>query len=230
MGDCGTLKNYLWGRARVPTPGDRLHARVPRRDAGGLAGHPPRPLEVACLRSRRMAPSGTRGAPIRLGLFYAALYITTGVYSPYIAVWFRAGGPFGRGDRGDPGRAAPGEGGDRAAAGGLGRIGSGFGGRRFSSWRGRRPCCSRPWRAFEGSGRGWGSGSHRRPCLAPARPLADVIVLRRAAQFGFPYAFSRGIGSAAYIVGNVGAGRFACAVWRLGGRDLDHSRRCRRRP
>jgi PPP family 3-phenylpropionic acid transporter len=37
-------------------------------------------------------------------------------------------------------------------------------------------------------------------------PLTDVIVLRRAARDGFPYAFPRGIGSAAYIVGNIGAG------------------------
>jgi PPP family 3-phenylpropionic acid transporter len=37
-------------------------------------------------------------------------------------------------------------------------------------------------------------------------PLADVIALKRAARDGFPYAFARGIGSAAYIVANVGAG------------------------
>jgi PPP family 3-phenylpropionic acid transporter len=36
--------------------------------------------------------------------------------------------------------------------------------------------------------------------------LTDVIVLRRAARDGFNYGWPRGIGSAAFIVGNVGAG------------------------
>jgi PPP family 3-phenylpropionic acid transporter len=37
-------------------------------------------------------------------------------------------------------------------------------------------------------------------------PLGDVIVLRRAARYGFAYAVPRGVGSAAYIVANVGGG------------------------
>jgi PPP family 3-phenylpropionic acid transporter len=37
-------------------------------------------------------------------------------------------------------------------------------------------------------------------------PLVDVVALRRAAREGFNYGWPRGIGSAAFIVGNVGAG------------------------
>ena len=41
---------------------------------------------------------------------------------------------------------------------------------------------------------------------AALSPLADVIALRRAAQDGFAYGLPRGIGSVAYIAGNVGMG------------------------
>lgn len=144
-------------------------------------------------------------APIRLGLFYAALFIASGVYSPYISVWFKAGGLSG----GEIGailalpllaRAATGPllaiWADRfqlrrtpilimaaAAAvlfGAMLRVG-GF-------W---------PWLTL------WFAAS---TLFSACSPLADVIVLRRAARDGFPYAFSRGIGSAAYVVGNIAGG------------------------
>ena len=39
--------------------------------------------------------------------------------------------------------------------------------------------------------------------LGVCSPLADVITLRRARTEGFNYGWPRGIGSAAYILGNV---------------------------
>lgn len=42
--------------------------------------------------------------------------------------------------------------------------------------------------------------------IAAMSPLTDIIALRRGRQDGFPYAFPRGIGSAAYVIGNVGGG------------------------
>lgn len=42
--------------------------------------------------------------------------------------------------------------------------------------------------------------------LTTVSPLTDVLALRRAARERFNYGWPRGIGSAAYIVGNVGAG------------------------
>lgn len=43
-------------------------------------------------------------------------------------------------------------------------------------------------------------------------PLADVIVMRSAAQEGFTYARPRSVGSAAYIVGNVAGGALIAAL------------------
>jgi len=144
-------------------------------------------------------------APLKLGLFYAALYIATGVYSPYISVWLKSGGLSG----GEIGtilalpllaRAATGPllaiWADRfklrrtailimaAAATGLFGAMLAVGG----FW---------PWLCL------WFLAS---TLFGACAPLTDVIVLRRAARDGFPYAFSRGIGSAAYVIGNVGAG------------------------
>ena len=42
--------------------------------------------------------------------------------------------------------------------------------------------------------------------VSACSPLVDVIVLRRAACDGFAYATARGLGSAAYVVGNIAAG------------------------
>jgi len=145
------------------------------------------------------------GAPVQLGLFYAALYVTTGVYSPYMAVWLRAGGLSGA-QIGTilalPLLA-------RAATGPLLAIWA-------DRFRLRRTAILImaaisallfaamlavggywPWLVL------WFLAS---TLFSACSPLADVIVLRRAARDGFPYAFSRGIGSSAYIVGNVGAG------------------------
>jgi PPP family 3-phenylpropionic acid transporter len=147
----------------------------------------------------------TASGPVRLGLFYAALYITTGVYSPYISVWLKAGGLSGA-EIGTilalPLLA-------RAATGPLLAIWAD----RFKLRRTAILIMAAaaavlfgamltvggywPWLIL------WFFAS---TLFGACAPLTDVIVLRRAAREGFPYAFPRGIGSAAYIVGNVGAG------------------------
>jgi len=144
-------------------------------------------------------------APVRLGLFYAALYITTGAYAPYMAVWLKAGGLSGA------------EIGTILALPLLARAATGP---LLAIWADRfklrrtailvlAAASAVLFAAMLAVGGYW-------PWLilwflastlfSACSPLADVIVLRRAAQDGFPYAFSRGIGSTAYIVGNIGAG------------------------
>ncbi len=131
--------------------------------------------------------------------------MTTGVYSPYLSVWLRAGGLSG----GEIGAiiAAPLL--ARAAVGPL-----------LAHWADRFQLRRTPilWMSLAAAvlfaammaTRGfwawfvlWLVGSS---LFSACSPLADVIALRRAAREGFPYAFARGIGSAAYIVANMGAG------------------------
>jgi PPP family 3-phenylpropionic acid transporter len=145
------------------------------------------------------------GAPIRLGLFYATLYIATGVSSPYIAVWFKARGLSGS------------EIGAILALPLLARV---FTGPALAIWADRfklRRTAILLMAAVSAALYGammatsgfwawlwlWFLGA---TLFSACSPLVDVIVLRRAARDGFAYAFPRGIGSVAYIVGNVCGG------------------------
>ena len=148
--------------------------------------------------------------PVRLGLYYAAIFIGTGASSPYLPVWFA--------DRGLSGAqiglilslpmiarvvtapllaiwadsfalrrtALVLLGCATTAAYALMALPLGFGG----------------WMVV------WFAASSMYSTLSP---LADVIVLARARRDGFNYGWPRGIGSAAFIVGNIGAG--AMMTW-----------------
>lgn len=145
-----------------------------------------------------------RGA-ILYGLFYCSLFIGTGVSMPYMPVWFRAQGLSGA------------QIGMILAAPALARI---VIAPLFAVWadgfeRRRTPMILfglasglsfgliglvngfAPWLVC------WLAGS----CfLGTIIPLADVLVLRRSARDGFNYGLPRGIGSAAFVAGNVGMG------------------------
>jgi PPP family 3-phenylpropionic acid transporter len=142
---------------------------------------------------------------MRLGLFYATLYISTGVSSPYIAVWFKARGL---------------SGGAIGAILALPLLARVLTGPALAIWADRfqlrrtailimAAASAALYGAMTAMSGFW-------PWLwlwflaatlfGACSPLTDVIVLRRAARDGFAYAFPRGIGSAAYIVGNIGCG------------------------
>ena len=141
----------------------------------------------------------------RLGLFYATVFISSGVGTPYISVWFRDFGLSG------------GEIGVILAAPMVART---LIGPALAIWadsfRLRRTAIMLlaglstagyaamlgvhgfwPWLAT------WFIGV---TAYSAAGPLTDVIALRRAQRDGFAYALPRGMGSAAYIVGNIVAG------------------------
>jgi len=143
--------------------------------------------------------------PVRLGLFYAALFVGTGASSPYIPVWFASRGLSGA----EIGlilsapmlaravsapaiamwadsfklRRTPLILMALAAAGAYGLLAAPFG---FAWWFGV-----------------WFFASS---VFATIIPLTDVIVFTRARLDGFNYGWPRGIGSAAFIVANVGVG------------------------
>jgi PPP family 3-phenylpropionic acid transporter len=145
------------------------------------------------------------GAPLRLGLFYATLYISTGVSSPFIAVWFKARGL---------------SGGAIGAILALPLLARVVTGPALAIWadrfRLRRTAIlimagvsAALYGAMMAVGGFWAwlwLWFLAATLFGACSPLTDVIVLRRAAQDGFAYAFPRGIGSAAYIVGNIGCG------------------------
>lgn len=143
--------------------------------------------------------------PIRLGLFYGSIFIGTGVSSPYMPVWFAHHGLNG------------------------GRIGlilslpmlaravtAPLLGVWADSFKLRRTALmvlaglvtaayvamAAPL-GFLGWAAVWFVASSM---YTTQSPLADVIVLARARRDGFNYGWPRGIGSAAFIVGNVGMG------------------------
>src|ERR1700761_864985 len=148
--------------------------------------------------------------PVRLGLFYGAIFIGTGVSSPYMPVWFAHHGLNG------------------------GRIGlilslpmlaravtAPLLGVWADSFRLRRTALmvmaglvTAAYAAmaaplgFAGWAGVWFAASSLFTTLSP---LTDVIVLARARRDGFNYGWPRGIGSAAFIVGNVGMG--AILTW-----------------
>lgn len=143
--------------------------------------------------------------PLRLGLAYAALYLGTGITSPYIPLWLRSAGLSG------------GEIGVVLAAPLLARIVTGpliaFWADRF---RFRRTAviiltliCALTTALllsplnFAGIFVLWFIAA---TTLGACSPLLDVIVLRRAMQEHFAYATPRGIGSAAYVLGNIAFG------------------------
>lgn len=146
-------------------------------------------------------PSG----PIRYGAVYAALYLGTGIATPYMPTWFRAIGLDGLqigGVLAFPMLA-------RIVTGPLIALwADGFRERRTPVFililtaaaafallmlSSGLPAVAILWFVAATS-------------ISGVSPLTDVIVLRRAAGERFTYSVPRGIGSAAYVVGNVAIG------------------------
>ncbi|HEY2707985.1 MAG TPA: MFS transporter [Caulobacteraceae bacterium] len=142
---------------------------------------------------------------LRLGLYYASLFIGNGASGPYAGVWFKAHGLSG---------AAIGL---ILAAPSLGRV---ITGPSLAVWADGYSLRRTPI-ALLGIGvaaaflclalsRGFwawlGLWFVSQSLFGACSPLADVIALRRARTEGFNYGFPRGIGSAAYIFANVTMG------------------------
>jgi PPP family 3-phenylpropionic acid transporter len=143
--------------------------------------------------------------PVRLGLFYSAIFVGTGASSPYMPVWFE--------DRGLNG----------AQIGlilSLPMLARAFSAPLIAIWadsfRLRRTALIFMSLAvmalyalmalplgFGGWLVVWFAASS---AFMTISPLTDVIVLNRARQDGFNFGWPRGIGSAAFIVANVGMG------------------------
>jgi PPP family 3-phenylpropionic acid transporter len=152
-----------------------------------------------------VARTSRLGTPLRLGLFYATLYVSTGVSSPYIAVWFKARGL---------------SGGAIGAILALPLLARVLTGPALAIWADRfrlrrtailimAGASAALYGAMMATNGFWAwlwLWFLAATLFGACSPLTDVIVLRRAARDGFAYAFPRGIGSAAYIVGNVGCG------------------------
>jgi PPP family 3-phenylpropionic acid transporter len=143
--------------------------------------------------------------PVRLGLFYGAIFIGTGASSPYLPVWFA--------DRGMSG----------AQIGlilSLPMLARAFTAPLLAVWadsfRLRRTALvflslavmvSYALMALPGGFAWWTVVWFAASSMySTMSPLTDVIVLRRARLDGFNYGWPRGIGSAAFIVGNLGMG------------------------
>src|ERR1700761_7243241 len=148
--------------------------------------------------------------PVRLGLFYGAIYVGNGVSSPYMPVWFAHHGL---------------SGGRIGLILSLPMLARVFTAPLLAVWadsfRLRRTALivlaaavtalyvllvlpgGFAWWAVV-----WFAASSMFTTLPP---LTDVIVLSRARRDGFNYGWPRGIGSAAFIVGNVGMG--AILTW-----------------
>src|SRR3954470_6467559 len=142
---------------------------------------------------------------VRLGLFYGAIFIGTGVSSPYLPVWFAHHGL--SGSRIGLILSLPML--ARAVTAPLIAVWA-------DSFRLRRTALmlmsiavtglfalmAAPF-GFAWWAVVWFAASSMYSTLSP---LADVIVLARARRDGFNFGWPRGIGSAAFIVGNVGMG------------------------
>lgn len=151
-----------------------------------------------------------RSSPVRLGLFYVALYLGTGVSLPYIATYFRSRGLSGA------------EIGLVLAVPLLIRP---FVGPALAVWADGFSLRRTPL-AFMGVGAAagylallvapgfwgvlacWVIGMS---CLTTLTPLIDVISLKRSRDEGFNYGLPRGAGSAAFIVANLAMG--AILAW-----------------
>ncbi|HZZ66588.1 MAG TPA: MFS transporter [Phenylobacterium sp.] len=142
---------------------------------------------------------------VRLGLFYAAIFIGSGVSSPYMPVWFAHHGM--TGSRIGLILSLPML--ARAASAPLLAVWA-------DSFRLRRTALlilavlvtvtyvlmALPW-GFAWQAVVWFAASSMFTTLPP---LTDVITLRRARVDGFNFGWPRGMGSAAFIVGNLGVG------------------------
>ncbi len=143
--------------------------------------------------------------PVRLGLFYAAIFIGTGVSSPYLPVWFADHGMSG------------------AQIGlilSLPMLARAFTAPLLAIWadsfRLRRTALAflavavtvaYALMALPGGFTWWMvTWFAASSMFSTLSPLHDVIVLRRARLDGFNFGWPRGIGSAAFIVGNLGMG------------------------
>jgi PPP family 3-phenylpropionic acid transporter len=142
---------------------------------------------------------------VRLGLFYGAIFVGTGASSPYLPVWFAHHGLSGAQIGlilSLPGLARV------VTAPLLGVWADSFRLRRTAlillalAVTGLYALMALPW-GFAWWAVVWFAASSMYTTLSP---LADVIVLARARRDGFNYGWPRGIGSAAFIVGNVGMG------------------------
>jgi PPP family 3-phenylpropionic acid transporter len=148
--------------------------------------------------------------PVRLGLFYSAVFVGTGASSPYMPVWFKAHGLSGA---------------EIGLILSLPMLARAFTAPLLAVWadsfRLRRtalifmalavmafyaafalPLGFAGWTVI------WFAASST---FSTISPLTDVIVLNRARRDGFNYGWPRGIGSAAFIVANVGVG--ALLTW-----------------
>jgi len=142
---------------------------------------------------------------VRLGLFYGAIFVGTGASSPYLPVWFAHHGLSGAQIGlilSLPGLARA------VTAPLLGVWADSFKLRRTAllimaaAVTGLYALMALPW-GFAWWAVVWFAASSMYTTLSP---LADVIVLARARRDGFNYGWPRGIGSAAFIVGNIGMG------------------------
>jgi PPP family 3-phenylpropionic acid transporter len=143
--------------------------------------------------------------PVRMGLYYGAIFVGTGVSSPYLPVWFAHHGLSG------------------AKIGlilSLPLMARAFTAPLLAVWADsfvlRRTALivmgvvvtalyalmALPF-GFAWWAVVWFAASSMYMTLSP---LTDVIVLRRAARDGFNFGWPRGIGSACFIIGNVGMG------------------------
>ncbi|MEO8114392.1 MAG: MFS transporter, partial [Phenylobacterium sp.] len=143
--------------------------------------------------------------PVRMGLFYGAIFLGTGVSSPYLPVWFAHHGLSG------------------AQIGlilSLPLLARAFTAPALAVWADSFRLRRAPLVLLGAAVTGlyalmalplgfawwmvvWFAASSMYATLSP---LTDVIVLSRAARDGFNYGWPRGIGSAAFIVGNLGMG------------------------
>lgn len=142
---------------------------------------------------------------LRLGLYYAALFVGSGASGPYAGVWFRAHGLSGVAI------------GLILAAPSLGRT---FTGPALALWADGFSLRRTPIAlmglgvaaAYVGLALSRGMWAWlalwfvSQSLFGGCSPLTDVIALRRARTDGFNYGWPRGIGSAAFILGNVAMG------------------------
>jgi PPP family 3-phenylpropionic acid transporter len=142
---------------------------------------------------------------LRLGLFYAAVFIGSGASAPYMPVWFRVHGLTGA------------QIGVLLSAPMLARA---FTAPALAIWADGFELRRSPMVAmlavttlayaaiaFTSGYLAWvACWFIATTLLSTVTPLTDVLALRRAARERFNYGWPRGIGSAAYIVGNVAGG------------------------
>jgi PPP family 3-phenylpropionic acid transporter len=142
---------------------------------------------------------------VRLGLFYGAIFVGVGVSSPYLPVWFAHHGLSGA----QIGLVLSMPALARAVTAPLlGVWADSFKLRRTAlilmagAATGLYALLALPWGLVWWAAVWFAAAS----MYTTLSPLADVIVLRRARLEGFNFGWPRGIGSAAFIVGNVGMG------------------------